>query len=311
VLKVVTAIGTVGAGNTELVGRSYIFPTDAQNGVRLPLAAPTDIDIVAATHYSPQGAPAGYTPDWSLLLDAGCGVSIELYHVKDVIDAVKNQVPAPLSTSSAYQQLGTRVPVTAGTTFGWYVKGLNSIAWDFIVRDQAVTNHFANQARYESGNSNILHVICPFALYPPAMRNAYLALIGPPGGTPVPNASCGSVERDVAGTPAGQWFTSATFSSSWPFSKDGFYGDPLPIALMPDSTVHIGHIGPSDDIRIAKFEATWKNPATITTSWCYQANGGVSVFFRMNTPTQMDVSYAPAGGCPATFPLAGFKSYYR
>ena len=198
-LKVISALGMVGAGNTEIVGRSYMFAKDGLEGVRLPLYAPTDVDIIAATHYSPDGAPAGYTPDWSMVLDVGCGVSIELYHVKDVIDAVKNQVPAALSSSSAWQPLGTRVAVHAGEPFGWYIKGLNSIAWDFIVHNNAVTNHFANQARYETANNYLVHVVCPFDPYSAAMRAAYVTLVGPPGGQPVPGAGCGTVERDEIG----------------------------------------------------------------------------------------------------------------
>src|SRR4051812_5939707 len=53
-IKVVTPIGTVGAGNTELVGRSYIFAKDGTEGVRLPIKAPTDMQLVGATHYLPQ-----------------------------------------------------------------------------------------------------------------------------------------------------------------------------------------------------------------------------------------------------------------
>ena len=314
-LKVVTPIGIVGGGNTEIVGRSYLFPKDETVGMRIPIVAPTSLAVVGATHYTPAGAPSGYLPDWSLRLDAGCGVAIELYHIKDVAASIKAVADTTIGSSSAYQFLPKRVPLAAGETIGWYVKGLNSIAWDFIVNRGDVTNHFANQARYTALNSNLLHVVCPYDLYGPDQRAAYLSLVGSVGGMPVPGAGCGSVERDVVGTPAGQWFTSATTPAAWQFSKNGYYGDPLPIALGADSTLHIGHIGPTNDIRIFRSNSSWKDPASITTSWCYQISGGGPpagwIWLRMTTSAQMHVAFEPTGTCPSAFPTSGFQQYFR
>ena len=315
-VKVVSQIGIVGGGNTELVGRSYVFAKDGLDGLRLPLSAPTDLDVIGAAHYQPSGTPPGYVADWSLLLDAGCGTRIELYHVKDIADAIKSVASTTIATTSAYQSLSKRVPFRSGETFGWYIKGVNSIAWDFIVHRDAVTNAFANQARYVASNSNLLHVVCPYDLFTASKKAAYYALIGTVGGTPVPGASCGTVERDVAGTPAGQWFLSAAFGSSFPNTKDGNYGDPLPIVLGADRTVYIGHTGPTDDLRIEQANATWRDPATITTSWCYQpstlpASSAAWLWLRMAGATTMDVAYGSAGGCPAVFPAADARRYYR
>ncbi|MGV3707232.1 MAG: Ig-like domain-containing protein [Gemmatimonas sp.] len=314
-VKVVTQIGVVGGGNTELVGRSYVFAIDGMDDQRMPLKAPTDLNVIAAKHYLPPGAPTvGYVPDWSLLLDVGCGVTLELFHVKDVAASIKAVADTTISSSSAWTQLPTKVPFRAGETFGWYIRGLNSVAFDVIAHDRNVKNKFANQARYDAG-SNLLDIVCPWNLFEPSKRDTYLGAIGSPSGFRYPGSGCGTVERDFAGTPAGQWFTTTNISSGWQLAKDGFYGNPLPIALGVDSTVYIGHIGPSNDIRIARSNSSWKNPSMITQSHCYQiANGSTMsgwLWLRMNTATQMDVAYGDAGLCPTSFPADGFKAYYR
>lgn len=315
-IKVVTQIGIIGGGNTEIIGRSYVFPIDGQDGVRMPLTAPAALNVVAAKHYLPPGAPTtGYVPDWSLLLDTGCGITIELFHVKDVAPSIKAVADTTISNSSAWQQLPTRVPFAAGATFGWYQRGLNSVAFDVIAHDNTVRNKFTNQQRYETGHSNLLDIVCPWNLFEAGKRDAYLATMGAQTGFRVAGAGCGTIERDVAGTPAGQWFRSQAVQSSMPFGKEGDYGDPLPIVLGVDSTVYIGHTGPTNDIRIANNNPTWRNPASITTSHCYQIiNGSTSsgwLWLRMNSETQMDVSYSNDGLCPTAFPATGFVAYYR
>ncbi|MBL0939149.1 MAG: Ig-like domain-containing protein [Gemmatimonadaceae bacterium] len=315
-IKVITQIGVVGGGNTEIVGRSYVFPIDGIDGVRIPLNAPTALNVVAAKHYLPSGAPtSGYVPDWSLLLDAGCGIQLELFHVKDVAASIKAVADTSISNSSAWQPLSRNVPFAAGETFGWYMRGLNSVAFDVIVHDRNHVNQFTNQARYVTGRSNLLDVVCPWTLFAPNLRSSYLGAIGSQTGFRVAGAGCGAVNRDVPGTPAGQWFTSATVTANWPFAKVGHYGDPLPIVLGVDSTVYIGHTGPANDVRIYRENSTWKDPATITTSHCYQAMSGNTasgwLWLRMNSATQMDAAYGDTGACPATFPASGFMPYYR
>lgn len=316
VIKVITQIGVVGGGNTEIVGRSYVFPIDGIEGVRIPLTAPAALNVIAAKHYLPPGAPtSGYVPDWSLLLDAGCGIQLELFHVKDVAASIKAVADTTISNSSAWQQLSTSVPFEAGATFGWYMRGLNSVAFDVIVHDRNFVNQFTNQARYVTGRSNLLDVICPWTLFAPSLRSSYLSALGSQAGQRVAGASCGSVNRDVAGTPAGQWFTSPAVTGNWPFAKIGFYGDPLPIILGVDSTVYIGHTGPANDVRIYRDNGTWKDPATITSSHCYQITSGSNasgwLWLRMNSATQMDAAYGDTGTCPAAFPLSGFMAYHR
>jgi hypothetical protein len=317
-IKVVAQIGSIGGGNTEIIGRSYVFAKDGLQNQRLPIYAPVDLEIVAAKHYLPPGAPTtGYVPDWSLYLDAGCGVTMEMYHVKDVSDSLKAVADTAIYSNSAWEPLSRRVPVKAGALIGWYIPGLNSVAWDFILRNDNVTNQFANQARYEARNSNILHTVCPYDLFEPAKKAAYYAKLGSVTGVPIPGTSCGTVERDVVGTPAGQWFfDSVVVAGPGVLQKDGFYGNPFPNIIAPDSTVMFGHIGPANDVRIQRNNPTWKRPQDITTEWCYQIYPTPTtpegwLWLKMESPLKLNVAYNPTGSCPANFPTSGFKTYYR
>lgn len=317
-IKVVAQIGSIGGGNTEIIGRSYVFAKDGLQNQRLPIRAPADLVIVAAKHYLPPGAPTtGYVPDWSLYLDAGCGVTMEMYHVKDVSDSLKAVADTAIYANSAWESLPRRVPVKAGDIIGWYIPGLNSVAWDFILRNDSVTNMFANQARYTARNSNILHTVCPYDLFEPAKKAAYYAKLGSVTGIPVPGTDCGTVERDVPGTPAGQWFFDSAFTAGpGMLQKDGFYGDPFPNIIAPDSTVMFGHIGPSNDVRIQRDNPTWKRPRDIATEWCYQVYPTPTtpdgwLWLRMERADKMSTAYSPTGTCPTNFPTSGFKTYYR
>ena len=301
---------------------NYVFPRDDLTGNRLALTAPADMEVVAVGHYIPPGAPTveqGYVPDWVLLIDLGCGLHIELYHVKDVTDSIKAAMfDTAITDKSGYLQLKHKVKIPAGEVFGAYTKGLNSGAFDFILRSDSVTNQFGNQARYQAGPSNLLHVVCPYDLFQGATKSAYDALLGTVSGIPIAGADCGTVERDVAGTPSGQWFFDSVFALNAlsPNRKEGFYGDPLPIVLGPDSTVYIGHTGPTNNIRIDHSNSSWKDPRTITTGWCYQLYSSPSapegwLWLKMETSAKMNVAYGDNGTCPETFPDSGFKTYYR
>jgi hypothetical protein len=319
-VKGVAQIGSIGGANTELVGRSYIFTKDGQAGQRLALRAPVAMRLRGSKHYRPDGAPTtGYIPDWSLMFDADCGVSLEFYHVKDVSDSIKNVSDTTVHPSSNWEIVPRRVEFRAGDTIGWYVPAAPGglAAFDFIVRNDSVVNRFANQARYVAYNSNILHVVCPYDLFVPAKKAAYYALISSVGGIPYPGAGCGTVSRDSLGTPAGQWWFDSSFTAgSRPLRKEGFYGDPMQVITGPDSTILIGHTGPNNDIRFQRSNATWKKPETLTTEWCYQVYPTPTtpdgwLWLRMDRADKMSVAYNPTGTCPSTFPAGGFKTYYR
>jgi hypothetical protein len=322
--SVVSVLGEIGsvAAKTEIGGRSYIFPKSGQDGQRLELKVPADMYLTGIRHYRPIDAPVGYRPDWSLALKVGCGIWLEVYHVKDIPDSIKALVDTTIGNASAWQALSTPIALKAGQTLGWYIPGPNAVSFDFIAHNDSITNQFVNQPRYLARNSNILDIVCPYDLFEPTKKAAYYALLGTGTGTLAPGANCGTPERDVIGTPAGQWFFDSGFVTAQPvLLKDGYYGEPLPLIIAADSTMLVGHIGPADDFRIPRSNPTWKNLDDITTDWCYQTYtttptsvpvpGDGWLWLKMETTTKMKVAYSPTGSCPSTFPDSGFKTYYR
>jgi hypothetical protein len=69
-VQVVTPIGLVGGGGTEIVGRSYVFPDPAIEGA-VSLYAPTAMRLVGGVRYLPPGAPDDYHPDWGARVRTG------------------------------------------------------------------------------------------------------------------------------------------------------------------------------------------------------------------------------------------------
>jgi hypothetical protein len=319
--SLVGVLGEIGsvAAKTEIGGRSYIFPKSGQDGQRLPLKVPADMYLTGIRHYRPLGTPEGYRADWSLALKVGCGIWLEVYHVKDISDSIKALVDTTIGTASAWQPLSTPIALKAGQIFGWYIPGNNAVSFDFIAHNDSIENKFVNQPRYVARKSNILDIVCPYDLFEPAKKAAYYALLGTGTGNAAPGATCGTPERDVPGTPAGQWFFDPDFDTVRPeLKKVGDYGEPLPLIMAADSTVLVGHIGPTDDFRIPRGNPTWKPLKDITTDWCYQALSFPPasapegwLWLKMETPTKMNVAYRSTGSCPSTFPLSGFKTYYR
>lgn len=317
-LKSVSPLGMVGAGDTEIVGRSYMFVKQDWAGRAIPIYAPADVTLFAASHYVPQGAPVGYAPDWALWFTLDCNPqqSLQLFHIKQVSPRIEAVVPAGLSSSSALMATTQKVSFKAGEVMAFYVKGINDTAWDFIVYDERVTNVFANPARYLAQHSNVLNVVCPFDEFREDLKTQYYALLAAPGSDPAPGLTCGSVSRDVPGSIAGQWFLSEDASAGFgSLRQEGFYGNPFPIVLRPDGIIDFGHVGPVRDVRIDSSNPSFQDPSLLTTEHCYQiyeasmAQG--YLYFRVLSESGMQLSYSDVGLCPAVFPTSNFKNYYR
>lgn len=320
-LSVVTPIGLIGGGGTEIVGRSYMFPKIELRGRMLPLYAPTAMTLYGGTRYEPLGAPEEYVPDWSLFFISDCDpdVQIELYHIKDVVESIHAVVGDEVQASSAWVQLPAerRVHFEAGELFAYYIPAEGSVAWDFIVHDLSVTNVFVNNERYTAARSNLLHIVCPFQFFTPAIRAEYEALLGAPGGGPVEGTSCGSVAVDVVGSIAGQWFWNEDSSSGiGPLALEDGYGNPHPIVLNPDRSITFGNVGPSiQGVRIYDTDPTWHPPSEVTGEHCYQINPlGTPegyLYYALTSSNEMTLYYGSSGSCPSTRPSSGGHVYYR
>lgn len=308
-IRNVTQIGSIGGGGA-LVGRSYVFPKSDLDGRRLELRAPAAMTLTGLGYYLPAGAPAGYEPEYSLLFDLGCGLSLELYHVKALAPALARSAPASASPSSGYLPVKGGARVTAGAVFAYYIREEGrSVAFDVILHDARVSNRFPNQARYAT--SNLLHVVCPWTRYTGALRKTMLALVGTAGGTLTPEAGCGTVSRAIDGTIAGEWWLTPGSVIS-PYRSDGDYGEPMAVIEEADGTVRIGHLGGStQDTLVSRSNPTWASPAKVTGTHCYESDaGGASIAFQVVSRTSVKVAFRRAP-CGAGFPEGDFRLYVR
>jgi hypothetical protein len=315
-ISMVTPIGLIGGGGTEIVGRSYVFPKSEIEG-SIPIYAPTAMRLIGGVRYIPSGAPEDYHPDWALAFAPDCSgqVLIELYHVKDVVPALSDAIGDEISQSSAWHSVNTVVHFAAGDQIGAYIHGPTSVAWDYIVKDDAVTNPFTIAERYAT--SNTLHVICPYQYYTPELREQFEALLGAPGVGPISGTSCGSVAVDVAGSIAGQWFLDPDPATGrGTLSLTDGYGNPHAIVEYPDHSITFGNVGSSfQGFRIFSEAPTWKAPAEVTDQHCYQLGNPGSpegwLYYELVSATEMKLFYAATGECPETAPTEGGRTYYR
>ena len=314
-VQVVTPIGLVGGGGTEIVGRSYVFPRP-EIADAVPLYAPTDMKLIGGVRYMPPGAPEDYHPDWALAFAPDCSSSvlIELYHVKDVVPELLEALGDEVAMSSAWRQTSANVHFEAGDEIGEWVRGPTSVAFDFIVSDKAVDNEFASPARYAA--SNILNVICPYRYYTPELREQFESLLGAPGGGPIAGTQCGSVAIDEPGALAGQWFLDPDpVSGRGILSIEDGYGNPHPIALNPDHSIVFGNVGASiQGFRLYEDAPTWRDPRAVDDGHCYQLGQSGSpagyLYYEVISDFEMRLFYASSGECPDTMP-AGGRTYYR
>lgn len=77
------------------------------------------------------------------------------------------------------------------------------------------------------------------------------------------------------------------------------------------------HIIDSTRYRIPAGNSTYLKPEEVTVSHCYDlTNPQPSVsegylFFNIVSAMEMQVFHSTTGACPASFPAAGFKTFYR
>ena len=278
-VQVVVPIGQQTAFGGVLSVRSYVHSKPELDGQRLPLYAPVDMTLNQAAYYK-IGTDPTYKPEYSLFFDAGCGVQVQLYHVKGVVGAVASVVPKEPVPSSAGQPV-TPTLVKAGEQIGWFEgEAGRSVAFDFRVEDAQHLNTFINQARFTSspGASGELHAMCPYDFYVGDQRERWLAKLGAPSSNPIPGTSCGTVSQGKAGTAQGMWFFAeakvndltyrgATWNQGFPA---GQYQSQIVLSVDPNSTVRIGGLNaasPMGQMMIGTQgpgAETWRDPVTVT-----------------------------------------------
>ena len=261
-VRVVTPIGEQTGSGGVIAVRSYIHPLQSYTGVELPIFAPTDLNLIAANYYKPLGSADTYQPEYSLYFEAGCGITVKFFHIKGVVGKVASVVPTTPSTSSAGQGV-TSTAIKAGEQIGWYKLGENSVAFDFWVDNEAVTNKFIVQSHFV--NSNAIHSVCPYDFYIPEKKSIWLGKLGAPGSNPVPGTTCGEISQGVPNTADGMWFISENTQTD-NLVIDGAYQSQIMFSTDPSSMIRIGGLnanGGLAQMMISSNMATWKKPSDV------------------------------------------------
>ncbi len=327
-VQVAVPIGQQTAFGGVLSVRSYIHSKPELHGQRLPLYAPVDMTLTQAAYYNISPDPA-YKPEYSLFFDAGCGIQVQLYHVKGVVGVVANVVPKEPVPSSAGQQV-TPTPVKAGEQIGWFEgEAGKSVAFDFRVEDSQYTNSFINQQRFANSPeaSGELHAVCPYDFYAGEQRARWLSLLGAPSSDPVPGTPCGPISQGAAGTAQGMWFlpeakvNDLTYrGQTWAQSdvaSAGQYQSQIVLNVDPSGTVRVGGLNaasPMTQMMIGKQgtgSETWKDPRAITPGQehCWSTSSQ-SVKVRLSGDGASLTAVVGAGTC-ASVDLALGQTYVR
>lgn len=306
----VTPIGEQTGSGGVIAVRSYVHPKSEYLGKELPIYAPVNMTLNSASYYKPSNAAANYQPEYSIYFDAGCGISVRFFHIKGVVGKVADVVPTQPSSSSAGQSV-TPTPVKAGEQIGWYKLGENSVAFDFWVDNQAHTNEFIVPSHFAT--SNALHSVCPYDLYTPTKKAAWLAKLGAPGSDPVPGTSCGVVTEGLDGTADGMWFISKDTETDH-LAYDGAYQSQIMFSTDPSGLIRIGGLNASGSLSqmmVSPQSSTWKKPADLAvgSSHCW-SNDSQSVAVTVTSKTTMSVIVG-AGSCASLPSTSTGKTYYR
>jgi len=261
-VRVVTPIGGQTGSGGVIAVRSYVHPAQEYIGQELPIYAPTNMTLFQASYYKPPGSSDTYKPEYSLYFTASCGISVKFFHIKGVVGKVAGAVPKEPSSSSAGQNV-TSTSVKAGEQIGWYKLGETSVAFDFWVDDDSVTNRFIVQSHFL--NSNTLHSVCPYNFYTPEKKSVWLAKLGAPGSDPIPGTSCGAINQGVVNTVDGIWF----IAENTPLDNltyEGPYQSQIMFSADPSGMIRIGGLNASGalaQMMISTNANTWKKPVDI------------------------------------------------
>lgn len=325
-VQVVVPIGQQTAFGGVLSVRSYVHSKPSLDGQQLPLYAPVDMTLVQAAYYKISDDPA-YKPEYSLFFDAGCGVQVQLYHVKGVVGAVSDAAPKEPVPSSAGQPVKS-TPVKAGEQIGWFMgEAGKSVAFDFRVEDGSRTNTFINQARFTSspGASGELRAVCPYDFYTGAQRTRWLAKLGAPSSDPLPGTPCGTISQGAAGTAQGMWFFADAKVNELTYRGQtwndgvvaGEYQSQILLNVDPGSTVRIGGLNagrPMTQMMIGKQgpgSDTWRDPQDVEAGdeHCW-SNMNQSVKVRLSADGGTLTAVVGAGAC-SSLDLARGQAYVR
>lgn len=309
-ISYITPLGEVNGGYAEVQTLSGLMiwnkPEAVANGQMVEVYAPTAMTLDS---YSYRTELTTNNTDWALIFQINKDAVLKFDHVTEA--SAKIQAATTTTPATNSRELKPKQPVTveAGEMIA-RTRGTNQAKnWNIYLYDQAVQNTFVNQARYEDTiGQRLAHGACVFTYYNEAARPDYQSLMGATAAGQ--SSGCGRVSHDQAGTLSGLWYFDADPTAGTKEQQDGVFASPFSVYKDSAGQVIIHQLaGQRFDLPSAL------DPSQVTTEHCYplaSANKTAGyVYFKLISESEMRLAYAPSGACPAAFPAAKARTYYR
>jgi hypothetical protein len=314
-IEYITPLGELNGGYIEssTIGGVMIdiLPSAVANGGKIEIYAPTAMKLESYGHYLVGAEPA----NWTLEFRIGEDVTMKIDHITDVAQRITESVGnKPKKNDSSTDFLKDPILFKAGELIAKTSGTTQANNWNIYLYDKNHENSFINQKRYEENymGQRLIIAACPFDYYQDeSAKSAFYALMGATAAGQ--SKTCGNPSSDVKGTLSGMWHLKKTgFEEKYV----GEYANPFSIYKRSGGDIIIYEIGGRRHI-IEPNSYTYKDPALVTTSHCYQLTdlSGMKesgfAYFKIDSDTQMSVVYKKTGSCPASFPKGPAKKYYR
>ncbi len=314
-MEYITPLGELNGGYIEssTIGGVMIdiLPSAVANGAEIDIFAPTNMKLESYGHYVMDTEPA----NWTLNFRVNSDVTLRVDHLTDVSKRIKEAVgTTPKKNDSSTDFLKDLVLFKAGELIAKTSGTSQAHNWNIYLYDKNQENTFVNQKRYEENNmgQRLIIAACPFDYYKDeSIKKAFYDLMGATAAGE--SKDCGNTSKDVKGSLSGMWHLNKTgFEEKYV----GDYANPFSIYKRSGGDIIIYEIGGKRRIIESK-NSTYKDPAKITTTHCFQLTEPFSqkesgfAYFNIDSDTQMSVAYGKTGSCPASFPENQARKYYR
>jgi len=271
-----------------------------KTGEKVPLYAPVDCALINGAKMLESDIV-----QYILFFRVSCEVQFLFDHVTEVVSSIDSMFPGPPAQGSQTgDNFDPPLYFSAGDLIGYAEGTPQAGRWDFGVYNTEHTNVFGNNERYELTHGwRWLNAVCPYELFPANMKAEYEALYGGAGGVVVGGGDCRNPSQDLVGTVRGMWFPdpdTATFTD----------GDGFAITTTFDEGM-VRMAGPGWNIWVYSDEATYADPATVTSEHCY-SDGQSIAYLKLISNDELRVYYnGSTGTCPDSFPSTGYTTYWR